>query len=196
MATQLLIDRSIRAASCGDVATLRTLRDAHGVPWDSRVCLEAAANGHVDCLEFAFENGCYLTDEATSLALQFRRHACLRYLLSQYVSFSRTDMALAIHARDLDSVRILREYGCGWPNNACDEPTSAEVLRYMVNHGAPARAIHKRRIARHLLATWRAWTLRRGIFLYWLEAAAKTACAPGGPGRRRDREAFEEWLAE
>ena len=33
--------------------------------------------------------------------------------------------------------------------------------------------------------------LTRGIFFYWLGKATESACAPGGAGRKRDRNMFE-----
>jgi len=39
------------------------------------------------------------------------------------------------------------------------------------------------------------WLPTRKISFYWLGLAMKTACAPEGEGRKRDREAFEaEWV--
>ena len=186
---------SIHAAIFGDLATLRHLHDTLGVPWVSRVCLEAAANGHVACLQYAFENGCEIPHDAIARAVQFRRHACLRYMLSQYVLCTPSDMFRAVENNDLESVRILHEHGCTWPRDACDAATDVILLRYMATRGIGVRDVHKRRIAQHLLSKWRAGTKMRGISFYWQDCAARTSHAPGGAGWKRDREAFErEWM--
>jgi hypothetical protein len=46
-----------------------------------------------------------------------------------------------------------------------------------------------------LLPKWRAHVHTRRIALYWNDQAGRTACAPEGPARKRDRAAFEAEFA-
>ena len=50
------------AAATGNLSKLKRLHRA-GRPWDETTCYEAAINGHVECLRYAYENGCFLPSE-------------------------------------------------------------------------------------------------------------------------------------
>ena len=47
------------AAAAGNLSKLKRLHRA-GRPWDETTCYEAAINGHLECLRYAYENGCFL----------------------------------------------------------------------------------------------------------------------------------------
>ena len=47
--------------------------------------------------------------------------------------------------------------------------------------------------AQERLRLWRVcWFDTKRVVLYWLEKAAERIYAPGGAGRKRDRDAFEQ----
>ena len=50
------------AAAAGNLSKLKRLHRA-GRPWDETTCYEAAINGHLQCLRYAYENGCFLPSE-------------------------------------------------------------------------------------------------------------------------------------
>ena len=50
------------AAAAGNLSKLKRLHMA-GRPWDETTCYEAAINGHLECLRYAYENGCFLPSE-------------------------------------------------------------------------------------------------------------------------------------
>jgi hypothetical protein len=58
--------------------------------------------------------------------------------------------------------------------------------------GCPYKADLRSTIVRKvLLPKWREAVRARGILFYWHEQAGRASHAPGGVGRKRDREAFE-----
>jgi hypothetical protein len=71
-----------------------------------------------------------------------------------------------------------------------------ECLKYALEQGCPYPSALLPQVARTiLLPKWRAHVQTRRIALYWNDQAGRTACAPEGPARKRDRAAFEAEFA-
>jgi len=51
----------------------------NGCPWDERTCELAARNGHLDCLEYAHTNGCKWDAWTCMLAAENGHLKCLQY---------------------------------------------------------------------------------------------------------------------
>jgi hypothetical protein len=149
------------AAHQGHFACLKYAHE-HGCDWDADTCMLAACNGHLDCLVYAHERGCPLHDVTTWCAARNGHVDCLQYA---------------------------HEHGCAWDKNT--QGKTAEVVRYAHHLGKRLAREEMRRVVRRiLLPKWRdAFHLRR-IAFYWYDQAGRRTYAPGGPGRKRDREAF------
>ena len=52
-------------------------------PWKFTICFRTIENGHLDCLKYAYENGCKLyknKTEACLIAIKYGHLDCLKYL--------------------------------------------------------------------------------------------------------------------
>ena len=89
-------------AACADYGWLDSLKFAHEVihlPWDSLTFLNAASKGHIDCIKYAFENGCKLSYTATFAAARGGHIECLKYLVENgcEVVFGAVEIAIGNH---------------------------------------------------------------------------------------------------
>ena len=101
------------AARDGHLGCLKYLHE-NGCYWDFLTCASAAANGHLKCLKYAHENGC-LWFCATTLSAASNGHLeCLRYA---------------------------HENGCPWNLDAClvaaEKYGQLECLKYARENGCP-----------------------------------------------------------
>jgi len=131
-------------------------------------CDWAAEFGHLENLKEAHERGCSWDEVTCSIAAQSGQLACLKYMHENGCPWDEHTCSLAAMNKHFDCLQYAYEHGCRYP---------AE-LRPQV-----ARTI--------LLPKWRAHVHTRRIAFYWYEQAVRTACAPEGPARKRDRAAFE-----
>ena len=160
-------DETTTAAASHDPACLRFLHE-RGCPWDEQTTACAAETGCLESLAYAHEHGCPISPRTCALAAQRGSLACLVYAYEH-------GCPLSVHVCNY-----------AW---ACNHPACFE---YAHRHGCPydpcARSFYVRRV---LLPKWRGMVRARGIFYYWYDRAGRAACAEGGEGRKRDREAYE-----
>ena len=66
---------------CLKMVTSSVLQYAHenGCPWDKYTCLNAAENGHLECLKYAHENGCPWDEGTCKTAAKYGHLKCLKY---------------------------------------------------------------------------------------------------------------------
>ena len=69
-----------KIASRGNVEFVRWLREVKKCPWDKWTCRQAASNDHLDCLQYAHENGCPWNITAWQYALKNNHQHILEYL--------------------------------------------------------------------------------------------------------------------
>lgn len=69
------------AAAVGELAMLQYAHEVIGVDWGFETTWEAAYNGHLDCLEYAYENGCPWHHETTFDAAYYGRADIVRYAI-------------------------------------------------------------------------------------------------------------------
>ena len=88
-------------------------------------------------------------------------------------------------ARASLQMRLLRPRGAGAPCHIrrAPPPRLASFLADVDEH--------KRLAARFRLGSWAMATRARPYALHWLEEWTKRQCAPGGQGRKRDRDEFQ-----
>ena len=149
------------AVSCMDV-----LPDT--IPWTVTACVIAVMRDHVDFLRYAVEHGYVLRLHMTVFAAEIGKVSSLAYL---------------------------RTVGCVWDERVTDAAAKKgrhACLHYLHAHGCPVSEETRRILVTKVwLPMWRAHVRARGIFEYWRECAGRTAYAPDGEGRKRDREAYE-----
>lgn len=75
-------DACSHACRNGQLACLERLH-SHGALWDVSTVSSAAAQGHIDCLRFALEQGCPYKDTLIIGSVQSSNTVCLRYLVEE-----------------------------------------------------------------------------------------------------------------
>lgn len=115
------------ACATGQLRTLAWLR-AHRCPWNEEASAHAAANGHVDVLNWALENGCPVgaDGELCSHAASSGHIAVLEALRARGYAANVQTCVDAVFAR-LDILQWLRANGCPWDARVC-------TTAYMTNH--------------------------------------------------------------
>ena len=197
------------AAFVGDLAAMKAIganEDRYHCWW---VAMEhAARQGHVECLAFA---ECQYRMEADLREMWDTRWDCLKsaaecgqLAVLQYAvshawidpSCGSAEMSVAAaQGGHLACLQFLYEHG--WTCHAATMRAAIDTrhfacVAYLHSVGCPYFAGDIAAIARHaLLPLWRDHVRARAIALYWAEAAGRTSYAPDGPGRKRDRAAFE-----
>ena len=131
------------AAEYGDFEELKRMHLAK-FEWDEKTTWKAAQYGHLDCLQYAVENGCPMEREnclqiPILVAAEFGKLDCLRYLHSigcTYRQDAGNVCTLAAHNGHLDCLKFA--HSCGYP---WDEETTRtqniECLGYAIEHGCP-----------------------------------------------------------
>ena len=135
--------------------------------------LESAAyRGNVGCIDVMRRLGLPMSVHLLEMAIQHGQPEVARYLVEHHPPCKDVDagrhLPVKRDVRHLECIKIAHEHGCSIP-----PVLVREVVRTF------------------LLPKWRAHVRVRGIGFFWQDCAARTSHAPGGAGRKRDREAFE-----
>ena len=78
-----------------------------------RIFIEAAKNGHLDCMMHARENGCgWNNSTITETAAKYGHLECLKYALENGCILSQNTCSHAIENGNLDCFRYAHENGC------------------------------------------------------------------------------------
>ena len=187
----------------------------HGATWSDGTTKYAALNGHLSCLQYAHENGAAWDEDTTCGAATNGNLECLQYAHEHGCPWHEDTIPHLSPSEfrypnsRVDCVRYALRHDCPISGTTALSLADAFWISFTVSASAldVVRLVHRRRpdcvsrgikrqLARHVfLPMWRRHVRARAIFFYWLERAARTSCAPGGPGRKRDREAFEADVA-
>lgn len=96
------------AAMGGQVATMKYLVERRNCGWDESICIEAAKNDHLACLEYAHANGCPWTESTCASAAQFGNLACLRFAVENGCPCTVMTMEVAFWRGDVTIMQFLR----------------------------------------------------------------------------------------
>lgn len=175
------------AARGGHVACVQFAL-AHGFP-ENDACRAAASGGQLGCLHVLHEHGCPWDEHVTEAAAAAGSVACLAYAHEHGCPWNAAASAAAWRAPGAAPGYACLQY-IALRGGPVDPETPPDVRR---RHVSAVRA-------RHILwplvrAGVLAPIVRARIFWYWYESAQRSACAPGGAGRERDRAAYEAEMA-
>lgn len=73
----------INAASEGHLECLIFLREVCGCQWNTLTTKYAASGGHLECLMYAYENGCKWDEEIFEDVIRGNRFDCLKYIVEK-----------------------------------------------------------------------------------------------------------------
>ena len=103
--------------------------------------LEAALNGHLDCMKWAHTQGLPWIENTTFYAAQGGNVSILRYAHENGCSMPAEVTQIAAAMNHLECLRYAHENGCPWHPlttvEAIREKKSMACLRYAVDHGCP-----------------------------------------------------------
>ena len=163
-----LVVAAVRTESLESLAWLH----ANGIEWDERTMKEAFDSLQPQILQYLHEHGCPWSEriwDFDDIYRSFSAHFLERGIGALWFMAEKRDRFVAC-------LRYLLAHGC-----PCDPVKRAGLLRCLGK--------------KVLLPKWRAvvrWMIRvRPYAWHWLEEHEKVNCAPGGKGRKRDRELFE-----
>ena len=132
------------------------------------MCLEAAENGHLECLKYAHKNGCNWNEYTCYYAAKNGHLECLKYL---------------------------RQNGCPWGLDTCyyaARNNHLECLKYAHENGCPyPKQLLSTIVEKILIPKLRNSVKNRAIVYYWMECSAKTSCGQNGRARIEDIKSFE-----
>jgi hypothetical protein len=114
-----------QAAAAGDLETLKKMYE-DGFPLEINneegyfiyfTTTVAAENGHLDCLQFAFENGCDWDEYTSSNAAANGHLDCLRYIYQNECPWDEDTTAKAAKNGHLDCLKYAFKNGCEWDSD-------------------------------------------------------------------------------
>lgn len=149
-------------------------------PWNDFVAECAAMRGNASCLRYAITNGCHVSDTLPALAFVCDDVECLKVLLAHncpwnwtYLNVAKSNHSTAClaYARTLMTI----------------SPSPKERAARAAVANMSARAV--------LLPRLRAAVRARAIVFFWMRVTTERVCAPGGVGRKRDRDEFTRDMA-
>lgn len=129
----------IEAARQGHLDCLAYLW-VHGCPWDERVCAAAASNGHLDCLQYARENGCPWDVFTCRAAAASGHFMCLTYAHKNRCNWDETTCEAAAAGGHLACLAYAHQNGCRWDQKttiAAAANGHTVCLAYAHEYGCP-----------------------------------------------------------
>jgi hypothetical protein len=121
---------------------LECLKYAHenGCPWDSMTTSSAAENGHLECLKYANENGCPWDYETCVYAATNGHLECLKYAHENGCPWNEKVCIIAAENGHLECLKYANENGCPWTEKVCEAAARTgqlECLKYAHENGCP-----------------------------------------------------------
>jgi hypothetical protein len=108
----------------------------HGCPWDAETCESAARWGALPCLRYAHEHGCPWDARTANAAAHDGKASCLQYALTHNCPADHTTCTRAA-AGGLACLVIAHEQGCSRNSSTCTAAAKAgklECLQYLFEH--------------------------------------------------------------
>ncbi|ATZ81241.1 ankyrin repeat/4HB MCP domain-containing protein [Bodo saltans virus] len=127
----------INAASKGHLECLKYLHE-NGCYWDDRTCSYAAENGHLECLKYARENGCHWDTYTCSFAVLNDHLVCLKYAHKNGCPWDKYTCQYAAENGHLECLKYAHENGCPWDALTCSAAAQnghLECFKYAHENG-------------------------------------------------------------
>ena len=121
---------------------LECLKFAHqnGCFWDKDTCKAAAGGGHLECLQYAHQNGCPW-NQATCYYAAYGGHLeCLQYAHQNGCQLNELVCEYAAENGHLKCLQYARQNGCPWDLETCDKAAyegHLDCLQYAHQNGCP-----------------------------------------------------------
>ena len=118
------------------------LRHAHeqGMQWHPVITAWASYNGRLECLRYAHENGCPWHEDTCAFASEGGHLDCLRYAHENGAPWNEETCSWGAREGRLECLRYAHQNGCPWDEWTCSQSAQhgqLDCLRYAHEHGAP-----------------------------------------------------------
>ncbi len=124
------------AASRGDLKKLQRLHIEEGRKWDVRTCYSAAANGHLEVLQWARANGCPWDERTCSHAAANDHLDVLRWAHDNDCPWNMDTCRFAAWKGHFEVLKWVRANGCPWDRDACLEDATSPLIMDWIDSGA------------------------------------------------------------
>jgi hypothetical protein len=127
------------AAAYGHLDCLKYAHE-NGCFWDEVTCHCAARSGHLECLRYAHENGCEWDKDTCSGAAEYGHIECLRYAHDNGCPWGKRTCGYAALRGYIDCLIYAHENGCRWDRKTCSwavENGQLDCLIYAHENSCP-----------------------------------------------------------
>ena len=127
-------------AKAGDLEALQWAVLELDCPWDTRTCSAAAANGHLEVLQWLHANGCPWDEWTCRGAAKGAHMVVLQWARANGAHWDTRTCAQAARRGHLEVLQWLREHGCPWDEWTCSYAATGGhlcVLQWARANGAP-----------------------------------------------------------
>jgi len=160
------------------------------------VSIIAAGKRHIECLKYAYKNGC-LWDEVTCWhAARAGYIECLKYAHENGCPWNEFTCAGAAFNGHLECLKYAHENGCPWNEWTCNDATlngHFNCLKYAHENGCPySEKLLSTIVKKILIPKWRKSVKIRPYIFHWMEDTAKRLYTENGQGRKCDYDTFVE----
>lgn len=145
---KLIKNVKVNGFLCIDYASfkgrLRCLKYLHksggSSAWGQWTCINAARNGHLECLKYILDNGYPVIDNVCTFAAKYGHLECLKYIHLKGGSkvWNELTCLAAAEGGHLDCLRYAHDNGCPWDRRVCIEAfknDNLDCLQYVREHG-------------------------------------------------------------
>ena len=115
----------VNAAACGHLEVLQWAR-SQGMPWDEDVCTGAAEGGHLPVLQWAHAAGCPWDHTTCARAALAGHLEALRWARANGCPWDEYTCTSAARAGHLALLQWARANGCPWNKHTCRSAAKAE----------------------------------------------------------------------
>ena len=112
----------------------------NGFPWNEQTCKSAALNGHIKCLKYAHENGCPWNLQTCCYAAYKGHFDCLKYAHENGCPWNSRTCCYAAENGQLECIKYLHQNGCPWDEGTCYHAAingHFDCLKYAHENGCP-----------------------------------------------------------
>jgi len=144
-------DTCRQAAGNGHLDCLKFAYE-NGCEWDVQTHVAAATGGHLHCVKYAFVEGLAWHESVSEAAAQNNQLECLKYVLQKGCPASEKVTFEAAKAGYLECLRCALDFGCVISSQSCTKAAAGgyiDSLRLLHDHGAEWDETAPREAAQH-----------------------------------------------
>ena len=138
---QWAVRHGVTAQALAELQAVFGMQGGHDMPPDtkgiSEAAVQAAENGHLDCLKYIFEHGCTPSIRITAAAAKEGHVECLKYAHKQGCPMNKVTMH---STKSLDCIKYMHEQRVNWDVSMYDSALTdnrLDCIQYFHEQGLP-----------------------------------------------------------